>query len=202
MSAHRTLLVLLVLVLALPCLAENARYTLFLSAARDGGQGGAAHPRLDESIPLLAWTWRTPPPQAEVPAGETAAARPHPLAQATRFGFVLPDGTKITASQRQATECECVLEVGRAGAELANAARRGIALPAATVELRGIAGEGEPLVSLSLRGVRVKAVTLWGPGFGPREGLLDTPQDRPLQTVTLMCAETDLYLGESNWPRE
>lgn len=203
MSAHRMLLVGLVLMLLVPGFAEDARYALSLSVAQDGGQGAGAAPRLAESIPLLAWTWRVAPPEADVPAGGSAMMLgPQPLARATRFSFVLPDGTKISAYQRQPTECECVLDVGRAGAEPANAARRGTALPAATIELRGVEGEEKPIVSLSLRSVRAASVTLWGPGFGPRRGLQDTPSDRHLQTVTLRCAETDLRLGESSWPKQ
>lgn len=146
------------------------------------------------STELLGWQWF--PVQAAnmaapyVPGGAVVSA----LASASPLGFVLPDGTKITARTNPPSQFYCLMESGRMGPELTNAVRRGLNSPTGTIDMASRAS-GERLFSVKLSGIRIKCVTLWGPGCFPGEALDGLPADRPIQAVLLQADKTELHMG-------
>lgn len=141
-------------------------------------------------IDLLAWTWMQRSPAAS--DLRKAPERRPLIGSATPLALMLSDGTKISALRAQPGEFECVAKSGSIGAELVSAARRGIVFAQAAITLRSAVGDGRGTACLKLTKVRVKSVTMWGPGFGPREGLVGGAADRPLHVFTLHSSETEL----------
>ena len=198
MRGHRLPVLALTALVLSPAFSAEAKYRCSLSCQflQPAIQQESRPFQARADTELLGWRWLKPSPPTSDPMEASSPGSGTLVGSATQLGFVLPDGTKITANERPPGEYECLMRLDGAVTKLVGLARQGTTIPTAQIDLCAAGGKQGHIISFKLSGVRVRNITVWAPGFGPRQGLLGLPDDQPLAAVTLSATHTELHVGE------
>ncbi len=196
MKTHWLIAVTLVVLSLGSAQGDAPKYRTSLSfVPQQQTQNASRRPGLDTD--LLGWQW--------MPAATTSVAAPYipggavvaALASATPLGFVLPDGTKITARCNPPAQFHCQMEPTRRTAAFVDAILRGTSFPSATIALGEAGGSRRNLFSIRLSGVRIGCVSFWQPSATGKEvQFARADENRPIQVVVLHCDRTELQMAD------
>jgi hypothetical protein len=187
--------IILVALVVPAAFAAEAKYLTSLDFPRLQTQSQQA--RVQGSTELLGWQW--------MPASTTSIAAPFipggsvvsALASATPLGFVLPDGTKISARTTPPSQFHCQMEPTKRSAAFVDAVMRGLTFPSATIALREAGGNRRSLFSIKLSGIRIGCVSFWQPSATGKEvQFAREDETRPIQVVVLHCDKTELQMTD------